>query len=46
MRELERGALRLRLNRAFTVASSLYENISLEALSENYPGDYEPDELR
>lgn len=46
VRELERGALRGRLNRAFAIASSHYENISLEALSEDYPGGYEPHELK
>lgn len=34
------------LNRAFVVTSSLYENISLEVLSEDYPDGYEAKELR
>lgn len=46
MCELERDTLRGGLNWAFTVARSLYENVSLEALSEDYPGGSEPLELR
>lgn len=44
--ELERDALRARVNRSFTIARSHYAgSINLEAMSLGYPEIYEEDEL-